>query len=282
MNAPSLVRIRDLHFTYRRRPVFSGLNLDLEPGHIYGLLGRNGTGKSTLLRNIGGFLFPGKGSINAMGYEPAQRQPAYLEKVFLIPEEFNVPPVTVERWARLYGPFYPHFDRRQHNRYLLDFEIDPEAKMDEMSYGQQKKALISFALAANTPILLMDEPTNGLDIVSKSQFRKVIAGVQENDKLILISTHQVNDLQNLIDRVLVIDEGRILFNEDIDTIARTLRFKWSDDQEEMESAIYSESSLKGNFLVLPNHDGRESRPDLEMLYKAIVLNNQKLNTLFAK
>jgi ABC-2 type transport system ATP-binding protein len=202
-----MVTIKDLHFAYRRRAVFSGLNLELQPGHIYGLLGRNGTGKSTLLRNIAGFLFPQRGGIRVMGFEPGRRQPAFLERVFLVPEEFQLPPFSLDRWVRRMAPFYSAFDHAQFDGYTREFGIPPAARLDEMSYGQQKKALISLALATNAPLLLMDEPTNGLDILSKSQFRKVIAGALDDQKCILISTHQVKDLENLIDRITVIEEG---------------------------------------------------------------------------
>jgi ABC-2 type transport system ATP-binding protein len=275
-----MVSIRDLHFSYRRTPVFTGLSLDLQPGHIYGLLGKNGTGKSTLLRNIAGLLFPQQGSIGAMGFEPGRRLPAFLEKIFLVPEEFRLPAIPMEQWVRHSGVFYRSFDRQQFDRYIGDFDIPAGSRLDEISYGQQKKTLISFALAANTPLLLMDEPTNGLDILSKSQFRKVIAGAVDENKCIIISTHQVKDLENLIDRVTIIDEGKILFDQTMDTIARKLNFKLSFDPEEAAHALYSETSLKGNALILANTEGSDSRPDLEMLYKAVVLQGGKLNAVF--
>jgi ABC-2 type transport system ATP-binding protein len=275
-----MVTIRDLHFAYRRRAVFTGLNLELHPGHIYGLLGRNGTGKSTLLRNIAGFLFPQKGQIDVLGFEPAKRKPAFLEKIFLVPEEFYLPPVHLGRWLRGLSPFYSAFSRQQFGRYLREFDIPTETQLDEMSYGQQKKALIAFALATNAPLILMDEPTNGLDILSKSQFRKVMAGALDEEKCILISTHQVKDLENLIDRVTVIEEGKILFDQTMDAIAERLLFKVSFDPSETAHALYSESSLKGDAVILPNPEREDSRPDLEMLYKAVLLQGEKINSLF--
>jgi ABC-2 type transport system ATP-binding protein len=275
-----MITIRDLHFSYRRKAVFTGLSLDLQPGHIYGLLGRNGTGKSTLLRSIAGLLFPQGGDIRVMGFEPRKRQPAFLQQVFLVPEDFYLPGIPIDRWVRYNAPFYPAFDRNQFNRYILDFGIPGGARLDEMSYGQQKKTLISFALATNTGVLLMDEPTNGLDIISKKQFRKIIAGALDDKKCIIVSTHQVRDLENLIDRVTVIDEGKILFDQTMDAISRKLQFKLSFEPEEGTHALYSETSLNGNALVLANMDGEDSRPDLEMLYKAVVLNNTQLNAVF--
>jgi ABC-2 type transport system ATP-binding protein len=277
-----MVTIRDLHFAYRRKPVFTGLSLDLEPGYIYGLLGRNGTGKSTLLRSIAGFLFPQRGQIGVMGYKPGKRRPAFLQEVFLVPEDFYLPPMLMDQWVRRHAVFYPKFRQDQFLRIARDFDIPMATRLDEMSYGQQKKVLISFALATNASLLLMDEPTNGLDIVSKSQFRKVIAGSLDYTKCIVISTHQVKDLENLIDRVMVIDEGRILFDQPMEAISEKLVFRLSFDPEEAARALYSEASFRGNALILPNTDGEDSQPDLEMLYKAVMLVGAPLNLLFKK
>jgi len=277
-----MVTIRDLHFAYRRKAVFTGLSLDLEPGYIYGLLGRNGTGKSTLLRSIAGFLFPQRGEIGVMGYKPGKRRPAFLQEVFLVPEDFYLPPMPLGKWVYTHAAFYPKFNHGKFRQIARDFEIPASARLDELSYGQQKKVLISFALATNASLLLMDEPTNGLDIVSKSQFRKLIAGSLDYTKCIVISTHQVKDLENLIDRVMVIDEGRILFDQAMEAISDTLVFRLSFDPEEMARALYSEPSFRGNAVILPNTDGEDSQPDLEMLYKAVMLVGAPLNLLFKK
>ena len=275
-----MVTIKNLHFAYRRRKVFDNLSLELKPGTVYGLLGRNGTGKSTLLRNISGFLFPQQGSIDALGFSPGKRQPSFLERVFLVPEDFQLPSIGLQRWVGLMAPFYSLFDQTLFERYIREFDIPAAARLSEMSYGQQKKTLISFALATNAPILLMDEPTNGLDIVSKSQFRKLIAGAIDENKCILISTHQVRDLEQLIDRIMIIEEGRIIFDQDIEAIAARLLFKFSFDPEEATHALYREASLKGNALILPNTEQEDSRPDLEMLYKAIALDPKPFNSIF--
>jgi ABC-2 type transport system ATP-binding protein len=275
-----MISLQQVHFSYRSKPVFTGLSLDLQPGHIYGLLGKNGTGKSTLLRLISGLLFPKKGSLNVLGFDPSRRQPAFLQQVFLVPEEFYLPNVRIDQFLKANAGFYPQFSEEQFRQHLRDFDIPDEQHLQEMSYGQKKKLLISFALACNTPILLMDEPTNGLDIVSKSQFRKVMAGAVSEEKCILISTHQVKDLENLIDRITIIDEGAILFDQTIGRITDRLHFKISFDSEEVRSALYKETSLKGNAIILLNEAGEEGRLDLEMLYKAIITNRDAVQEAF--
>ena len=275
-----MIDIQNLHFAYKKKKVFTGLNLSLQPGHIYGLLGKNGTGKSTLLRNIAGLLFPNQGTVKVLDHTPGLRKPAFLQELFMVPEEFFLPNVSIDMFVACNAPFYPHFNHSQFNTYLKEFEIPADNKLQQMSYGQKKKALISFGLACNTSLLLMDEPTNGLDIMSKSQFRKVIAGSVDENKCIIICTHQVKDMESLIDRITVIDEGKILFDQTVDRITSKLSFKISFDNAEVKHALYREESLKGSAIITTNADDEEGKLDLEMLYKAIVLNGDAIRSVF--
>jgi ABC-2 type transport system ATP-binding protein len=275
-----MVDIKELDFSYRKKMVIEGLNLRLNPGHIYGLLGRNGMGKTTLLHCIGGLLFPKSGEIQSFGFLPRLRQPAFLEQIFIIPEEFYLPDIQPAEMVRSLAAFYPKFDVNQFNRFSKDFEIPVKTAFGSMSYGQKKKTLICFGLATNASLLLMDEPTNGLDIMSKSQFRKVMAGSLDDSKCILISTHQVKDLENLIDSILILEEGKLIFNQAIETIYKKLCFKNSVDLEEISQALYVESSLRGSSLISLNNSGEETGLDLEMLYKAVINFPAKMNGVF--
>jgi ABC-2 type transport system ATP-binding protein len=275
-----MISIQNLSFAYKKKPVFNGLNLQFEAGHVYGLLGKNGTGKTSLLRNIAGLLRPKNGSITVNGHTPFERLPIFLEDVFMVPEEFYLPDITIPAFIRHYAPFYPNFNREQFDNYIAVFEIPADSTLQHMSYGQKKKVLISFALATNVKVLLMDEPTNGLDIMSKSQFRKILAQAVDQEHCIIISTHQVKDLENLIDRVTIIDEGRILFDENVDDISRKLSFRFVYNEAEAANAFYSESLLRGHVIVAPNVDDEESKLDLELLYKAIVTNRDGITKLF--
>jgi ABC-2 type transport system ATP-binding protein len=275
-----MITIENLSFAYKKRPVFHNLNLQFRPGHVYGLLGKNGTGKSSLLRNIAGLLRPKSGSIQVNGCTPFERLPVFLQDIFLVPEEFHLPDIRINDFVMHYAPFYARFDKEKFNNYISVFETPADSTLQNMSYGQKKKVLISFALATGARLLLMDEPTNGLDIISKSQFRKILAEALHEDRCVIISTHQVKDLENLIDRITIMDEGEILFDQDIETITRRLSFRFAYDHAETETALYSESLLKGNLIVAPNEDGHESKLDLELLYKAIVTSGDKITKLF--
>ena len=275
-----MIQLQNLSFAYKKKPVFQELNLQFEPGHVYGLLGKNGTGKSSLLRNIAGLLHPQKGKITVNGYAPPDRHPGFLQDVFLVPEEFYLPDISVHNFIHHNAPFYPRFDSAKFTNYLAVFEIPADSTLQNMSYGQKKKVLISFALATGARVLLMDEPTNGLDILSKSQFRKILAEALDENRCIIVSTHQVKDLENLIDRITVIDDGRILFDQNIEDITRKLSFRFAYDKADLAAAFYSESLLRGHVVVAPNSGDEDSKLDLELLYKAIVTNPQKITQLF--
>jgi len=275
-----MISIQNLSFSYKNKPVFNGLSLQFEAGHVYGLLGKNGTGKSSLLRNIAGLLYPKTGSITVNGLTPKERQPAFLENVFMVPEEFHLPAIPIRDFIQYHAPFYPRLNKAKFGEYISIFEVPADSTLQNMSYGQKKKVLISFALATNAKVLLMDEPTNGLDIISKSQFRKILAEALDEERCIIISTHQVKDLENLIDRITIIDEGKILFDQTVDAITRKLSFRFAYDAEDAATALYSESSLTGKAIVAPNLEDEESKLDLELLYKAIVANGNAITQLF--
>ncbi|HTF82847.1 MAG TPA: ABC transporter ATP-binding protein [Cytophagales bacterium] len=275
-----MININNLHFKYGRKEVFNGLSLTLEKGNIYGLLGKNGTGKSTLFRNICGLLKPHKGSVSAFGFESFQRSPQMLRKIFLLPEEFHVPSVKVRDFSNSLAPFYPNYDAMLFEKLLQEFQIPLDHNLSQMSMGQKKKTLIAFSLSTNTELLLMDEPTNGLDIMSKVQFKKVMSSISGKEKCIVISTHQVKDIENMVDRITVIDSGNLLFDQTIEHIGRKLLFV--NSIEKPITFVYTDESIKGYESIVANHDYKESGVDLELLYKAIMQVPQDLNQIFNK
>ena len=264
-----MVRIRNLYFGYSNRvPLFQDLSLTLERGRIYGLLGKNGAGKSTLLKNIVGLAFPVAGSCEVLGQPAARRLPSVLADLFFLPEEVDVPTVTAARFVEHTAGFYPKFDHEALARYLSEFEVPAHAVLSALSFGQQKKFMIAFALAANTSLLVMDEPTNGLDIPSKVQFRKIVASALSDERCVIISTHQVRDLESLIDTVLVLHGQRIVLNADLGELGERLRF--GSVLEADDTALYTERTALGAQVIRPNHGGVPERVDLELLFNALV------------
>lgn len=275
-----MIHFQNVQFSYGKKNVLNNLTVSFEAGGVYGLLGRNGTGKTTLLKHIAGLLFPTNGKLNVLQNIPEKRLPVFLQHIFLLPEELNLPNITIMQFVKMNAPFYPLFNKEQFENYLRDFDIHTQQALLNLSFGQKKKFLIAFALACNTKILLLDEPTNGLDIVSKTQFRKVMAGTVNENKCIIISTHQIKDLESLIDRITILDDNGILFNESIHGIGQKLLFKISDNKQEMDNAIYAEKTLKGSLLVMKNESNEESKIDFELLYKAILMEPKTIQSIF--
>jgi ABC-2 type transport system ATP-binding protein len=265
-----MIEVKNLSFGYKKRKLlYKNLNLNLDAGSIYGLLGKNGAGKSTLLKNFIGLLFPKEGEISVNGFEPKKRRPSFLETIYFIPEEVYVPALTVEGYKKLFSPFYSTFNEKQFYSYLEQLDVRDKGKLNGLSFGQQKKFIIAFALACNTKVLLLDEPTNGLDIPSKIKFRKLIASIFTDDKIIFISTHQIRDLDNLIDRVIIVDNGELLLNASVSDISEKLCFKTVSELSNPDEILYSEDSLKGFSIVARNTNAEDSKVNLEHLFNAI-------------
>jgi ABC-2 type transport system ATP-binding protein len=273
--------ITELTFWYnRKKELFSNLSLDLPDGNIYGLLGKNGAGKTTLLKIMAGLLFPKQGESMINGISSGKRDPIVLQDIYFIPEEFYIPPVKPSKFIALYSGFYPEFDHAAMDQYIQEFELDPYEGLNTMSYGQKKKFLIAFGLASRCRILILDEPTNGLDIPSKSQFRKLTAEAMSDERTFIISTHQVRDMENLIDPIIIIEEGSILFYHDIAEITEKLALTVQTDEPAETEALYWEKVPGGYAVVSPNADGRESRIDLELLFNAAIKGGKKMKDIF--
>ena len=267
-----MIDVTNLNFNYQgsRHQVFSDFSLHLEPGRIYGLLGKNGTGKSTLLYLISGLLRPRSGKVTVDGRESRLRQPELLQEMFIVPEEYAMADMSFEAFADMMRAFYPHFSDDLLAKCLADFEMPARPNLKELSMGQKKKVYMSFAIATGTRLLMMDEPTNGLDIPSKALFRKVVANYMEDDRTLIISTHQVHDIESLLDHVVIINQSRVLLNSSIADISRRYAFRYLSPQEMDNTVLYAEPTLQGNAVIMPRGDGEETQVDLELLFNATI------------
>jgi len=278
-----MIAVNELNFAYgKQASLFSGLNAQLTGGNVYGLLGKNGAGKTTFLKILTGLLFPQSGKVTVLGFEPRRREPHFLQEIYLIPEEFYLPSVSVREYEGAYAPFYPRFDHRVFERHLTEFEIPSRDRLSSLSFGQKKKFLIAFGLATNCKILFLDEPTNGLDIPTKSQFRKILAGSISDERTILISTHQVRDMANLIDPIIILDEGQIIFNQNMEVTAKRLAMKIYADEQETNGCLFCEKTIGGYVALEENRTGADSKIDIELLFNAVINNRERIARLFEK
>ncbi|MBP3511505.1 MAG: ATP-binding cassette domain-containing protein [Prevotella sp.] len=250
--------------------VFTDFSVTLKENRIYGLLGKNGTGKSTLLYLISGLLRPTAGTVTFDGVETKLRRPEMLREIFLVPEEFDMPPVTLEAYIRMNAPFYPRFRREVLDSCLSDFGMQNVSRLDRLSMGQKKKIFMSFALAAGTRLLLMDEPTNGLDIPSKAQFRRVVTGNMSDDSIVVISTHQVHDVEQLLDHVLIASPEGMLLDSAVADLCDRYTFEYRMPGSPSDDVIYAEPTLQGNAVMARRAEGAaETQLNLELLFNAV-------------
>lgn len=277
-----MVTIENLSFEYRgsQKKLFEDFSLSIEKGKVYGLLGKNGVGKSTLLYLITGLLKPKCGGVCFDKVNVSQRLPKTLQDIYIVPEEFELPSISFRKYVECNKSFYPRFSMDDLEKYLKCFELNMDVNLGALSMGQKKKVYMSFALATNTSLLVMDEPTNGLDIPGKSQFRKFIASGMNDDKTIVISTHQVRDIDTLLEHVIIMDKNEVLLNESVTTICEKLLFVEASSNETSDGALFVFPSLQGKQMIFPNTENDESAINLELLFNATLSETKIIKTLF--
>ena len=275
-----MIEIRNLDFSYKKTPVFSGINLSFPQGAIYGLLGENGVGKTTLLKIICGLQRPVQGTCTVDGLTSHDRLPEMLQRIVFLPDEVTLPDnSTPQKYVDELAPFYPHFAQGTFLHLMQELEVEPTRKFKEMSFGQQKKSLIAASLSLGTDYVLLDEPTNGLDIPSKAQFRSILSKIADEGKTIIISTHQVKDVENLIDPIVILSHNAVLLDASVQRITEKLCFEYGG--EPREDALYSEMLPGGSLNVVPNTTGEESLINIEALFNAVLRNKNTIHELFS-
>ncbi len=274
-----MIEIKDLAFSYGKTPVLKSITTTLEEGRIYGLLGENGVGKTTLLTLLCGLKKVGSGSISTDGENPFDRTPTLLQNQFYLPDE--VLPVAMKAgcFAKERGSFWPDYDHSKFLEIMKEFENDPVKKMNQMSAGQLKKTYISLALACGCKYIFMDEPTNGLDIPSKTQFRSAIMKYTSDDSTIVISTHQVRDLENIIDPIIILDRQDVLLNASVKEITSRLYFDYGTQLH--PESLYSEQLPGGFIQVYTNTTGEDSKINVEALFNAVHKNKELIKGMFS-
>jgi len=266
-----MITIQHLTFRYKKQEaLFTDLSFQQGNGSIVGLLGKNGAGKSTLLQLISGLLQPQKGELVINSFKPFDRLPNFLADIYMVSEEFSFPSITIGVYIKATAPLYPKFDYVKMNSILQEFELDSKKNLNGLSHGQRKKFLIAFAMSTNCSLLILDEPTNGLDIPSKSLFRKILVSSVSEEQLVLISTHQVKDIETIIDKIVVLDQGKIVYNETVFDISQQWQFKTVASLSGMETLIYQEKCLGGHRIIVPANSIDETEIDIELLFNAII------------
>ena len=267
----------DITYSYSRKHY----SLTLEPGTINGLLGRNGAGKTTLLYLITGLLKPQSGTISYNGFNPWSHDVAFLRDIFLVPEELELPNVSLADYINITAPFYPKFSLSDLHRHLSTFEMHPDVHLGQLSIGQKKRVFISFALACNTSLLILDEPTNGLDIPGKRLFRKALLSSMTDERIVIVSTHQVYDVEKILDHIIITDTCGVMLDASVTEITSKLNFRFTTDKRDAAEALISLEAPGGYNIVERNPGDDETDINLESLFELIRQRPDVTNKIFS-
>ncbi|MCM1029297.1 MAG: ABC transporter ATP-binding protein [Pseudoflavonifractor sp.] len=245
-----------------------GVTFTISPG-IYLLLGENGAGKTTLLRVLASLLTPSEGRVTMDGVDAGLRLPSQLRDLYFIGDDEQMPADSVDALARLHGePLYPLFDREMLRQNLADFGLDGRQPLSAMSLGQRKKAMAAYALSLQTPLLLLDEPANGLDIGSRDTLRGMMARCAAPEQTIIVSTHTTADLEPLYDGIIMLSRGELLFTMRMDEITRRLAFGIYEMPP--RDALFSMNDIGRFRSITPaGADAPETEVDIHLLYSAL-------------
>lgn len=277
-----MVQFKNVNFGYSGNKLFNEMTFSLSAGSIVGLLGRNGEGKTTLMKLLSGQLFPSEGSIRVLGQDPVKRDPDLMEKIFMVPEVVSVPNIKIRDYFRIVSAFYASYDKNLSDELLKTFGLKEDMYLHQISQGQQKKAVLALSLAIKAKLLLMDEPTNGLDIPSKSSFRDILSDYIQPDQTIIISTHQVRDLEQLIDNILMLESNKIIVNESIDVLGKCFDFMRVSDVGSDRTPLYTEGSAINKVGVYDAKGESVSDFSIELFFNAMIANPEQIKNIITQ
>jgi ABC-2 type transport system ATP-binding protein len=276
-----MILIDKLSFSYsKKKTLFTDLDLQLKKGRVYGLLGKNGVGKSTLLKLLIGTLKAQSGTVTVDGLLSSDRNAHILENCYLLQTDLYQPAISIEQYVGIYSGFYPKFGMEKFINIMQSFSVPYSATLKELSVGQRKKFVLSFALATNVDYLFLDEPAASLDIPSRGQLRKILAAGHHDAQCLIISTHQLVDFNRLLDDVIILDKGKILFHQQIAEIEERLQFVSPSEVMDAEQLLYGNIHHGEALNIYSNKSGRPSSIDIELLFNAVIADHQLIQDQF--
>jgi ABC-2 type transport system ATP-binding protein len=231
MSADSVIELRDVTRRFGRKAALAGVSLTVPRGGVFGLVGANGAGKTTLIKHVLGLLRAQEGSVRVFGRDPVADPVGVLGRVGYLSEENDLPGwMRVDELMRYTAPFYPQWDAAYAEELRKSFALDPAARVKHLSKGQKARAGLLVALAHRPELLLLDEPSSGLDpIVRRDILGAIIRTIADEGRTVLFSSHLLDEVERVSDHVALIDQGRIVVSGPLDEVKAahhrlTLRF----------------------------------------------------------
>ncbi len=224
-----------LSVRYGRMHVLDGLTLAVPRGSVYALLGRNGTGKSSLLRVLLGERPAGAGRVRLLGEDPWRKRASLMERVGIVPEQPNAPPeMTATQLATFCARLYARWDRALVEERFRRFEIPTGRRFGSLSKGQKGAVMLSLALGHSPELLVLDDPTLGLDVVARDAvFREVIGDLADRGTTVFVTTHDLRAIEGIADRVAILHGGRLA----LEGATEALKAEWDRPLEEIFTAV---------------------------------------------
>jgi ABC-2 type transport system ATP-binding protein len=253
---------------YGRRVAVDDVSMSVSQGQVYALLGRNGAGKSSLVRCILGQLKPDHGRVDVLGEDVWKRRTTLMNRVGIVPEEPDAPPeMRVRELAAFCARLYSSWNQRGFDARLERFAVDPKVRFGELSKGQRKQVTLALALAGAPELLILDDPTLGLDVVArKSLFEEVIADMADHGITVLITTHDLDSVESIAERVGILREGRLVLDEELETLkSRFRRIRTTGNAlGALATATVRPWGSGGTEAVVTNYDEERPRPNAEV------------------
>lgn len=214
-----MIQVKNLHKKFGKTKALDGIDLTVSKGSIYGLVGTNGAGKTTVIRHMAGILRQDEGEILFDG-EPAFENPAVKQKIGLVPDELFFPKgYSIKDMTKIYKGTYDSFSTERLHELTQLFRLDEKAPLRSFSKGMKKQAAIALTLACSPEYLLLDEPIDGLDpIVRKLVWKQIVDDVADREMSVLVSSHNLRDLESICDYVGIIDGGRTVIERDLESV----------------------------------------------------------------
>src|SRR5512132_4406106 len=225
MSSESVVDVSDLTRRFGARTALASVSLALPRGAVYGLVGANGAGKTTLIRHVLGLLRAESGSVRVFGHDPVADPVAVLSRIGYLSEENDLPGwMRVDELIRYSRAFYPAWDDAYAEELRQRFALDPAAKVKTLSKGQKARAGLLIALAYRPELLVLDEPSSGLDpIVRRDILGAVIRTIAGEGRTVLFSSHLLDEVEQVADHVIMINDGKVALSAPLSSIKESYR-----------------------------------------------------------
>jgi ABC-2 type transport system ATP-binding protein len=247
--------------SYGRRTAVDNVTFAVQRGTVYALLGRNGAGKSSLVRCLLGQQKAQRGRIELFGQDAWRDRAELMERVGVVAEEADAPPeMRVEAIAQFCRKLYSRWDEAAFDERLRRFAIPPRARFGELSKGQKKQVTLALALSSSPELVILDDPTLGLDVVArKSLFEEVIAELADRGITVLVTTHDLAGVETIADRVGILVDGRLVLDEELEMLkARFRRIRTAARPVALTNANVATAAIRawgsGTEAVVTNYD----------------------------